>query len=411
MELDKYSKYIKQFINKIKLNQNFNINENNIFIKNILNISKNINNLEIKIPSYDIEIIKKIHTPYNYPLLYDIICKSNPKIKNFKEFLIYYTLNQTNIDIENLIKDVQFDKNRNELKNIFYNSYQSIDIIQEIESNDLNHILIKTEYYRISLYYYDIVNIDDDIIKIIKIICLIREINKLYKINDNDFYNVIIFFSNKKKYLFNERKIITPMNINSGATIIENYATVWRKEELEKVLIHELLHYIGIDHKLFFNDNDKINKLFNVTKNKINESYNETLAGIINICWKSQKHNININELYLLELKFLLFQTAKIIKYFDGKCAEDLFTIKISQTSWMLSYIIFKMILFFNINDIINFIESINLKINSDDDINKYIELLEKKIKNKNYIIQLNDIFNINYNSKYLNKTMRMTVI
>ena len=411
MELDKYSKYIKQFINKIKLNQNFNIDNNNKFIKNILNISKNINNSEIKIPSYDIQIIKKIHTSDNYPLLYDIIRKSNPKIKNFKDFLIYYTLNQTNIDIENLIKDVQFDKNRNELKDIFYNSYQSIDIIQEIESNDLNHIVIKTDYYKLSLYYYDIVNIDDEIIKIIKIIYLIREINKLYKINDIDFYNVIIFFGNKKKYLFNERKIITPMNINSGATIIENYATVWRKEELEKVLIHELLHYIGIDHKLFINDNDKINKLFNVTKNKINESYNETLAGIINMCWKSQKHNIDINELYLLELKFLLFQTAKIIKYFDGKCADDLFVIKISQTSWMLSYIILKMILFCNINEIINFIESINLKINSDDDINKYIELLEKKIKNKNYIIQLNDIFNINYNSKYLNKTMRMTVL
>ena len=201
------------------------------------------------------------------------------------------------------------------------------------------------------------------------------------------------------------------MNINSGATLIEKYVSVWRKEEIEKVLIHELLHYIGIDHKLFINDNDKINKLFNVTKNKINESYNETLAGIINMCWKSQKHNININELYLLELKFLLFQTAKIIKYFDGKCADDLFTIKISQTSWMLSYIILKMILFCNINDIINFIESINLKINSDDDINKYIELLEKEIKNKNYIIQLNDIFNIKFNSDYLNKTMRMTVL
>lgn len=411
MELDKYSKYIKQFINKIKLNQNFNINDNNKFIKNILNISKNINNSEIKIPSYDIQIIKKIHNKDEYPLLYNIIRKTNLKIKNFKDFLIYYTLNQTNIDIENLIKDIPFDENRNELKDIFYNSYQSIDIIQEIESNDLNHIVIKTDYYKLSLYYYDIKNIDDEIIKIIKVINLIREINKFYKINQNDFYNVIIFFGNKKKYLFNERKIITPMNINSGATIIKEYASVWRKEELEKVLIHELLHYIGIDHKLFINDNDKINKLFNVTKNKINESYNETLAGIINMCWKSQKHNININELYLLELKFLLFQTVKIIKYFDGKYADDLFTIKISQTSWMLSYIILKMILFCNINDIINFIESINLKINSDDDINRYIELLEKKIKNKNYIIQLNDIFNINYNSEYLNKTMRMTVL
>lgn len=411
MELDKYSKYIKQFINKIKLNQNFNIDDNNKFIKNILNISKKINNSEIKIPSYHIQIIKKIHNKNEYPLLYNIIRKTNLKIKNFKDFLIYYTLNQTNIDIENLIKDIPFDENRNELKDIFYNSYQSIDIIQEIESNDLNHIIINTDYYKLSLYYYDITNIDDEIIKIIKIICLIREINKLYKINDIDFYNVIIFFGNKKKYLFNERKIITPMNINSGATLVEKYASVWRKEELEKVLIHELLHYIGIDHKLFINDNDKINKLFNVTNNKINESYNETLAGIINMCWKSQKHNININELYLLELKFLLFQTVKIIKYFDGKCSDDLFTIKISQTSWMLSYIILKMILFCNINDIINFIESINLKINSDDDINKYIELLEKEIKNKNYIIQLNDIFNIKFNSDYLNKTMRMTVL
>ena len=108
------------------------------------------------------------------------------------------------------------------------------------------------------------------------------------------FYNVILFLGNQKKYLFGNK--ITPMNMNSGSTIKDIYVSVWRKEEYEKVLIHELCHYISIDFDIFLNDkiNKDINNIFNLEGiNHVSESYNETVACIINMLYKSVKLNID----------------------------------------------------------------------------------------------------------------------
>ena len=322
-------------------------------------------------------------------------------------------MNKTLSDKFNTIYNSNND--RSELVNIFYNNFQSIDIIQEIESVDLIHIVINLENIRLSIYYYEELNIDLEIINIIKIIKIIHEINLFYKINYDNSYNVIIFFSNNKKYLFKKKKIITPMNINSGCTLISSYASCWRKEELEKVLIHELLHLIGIDHDLFISNvlNKKIKNIFNIDGvNHSNESYNESVAAIVNMCWKSVKYNLDIQEIYEIETSFLIFQTIKIIKFFNGIKVEDLFTIKINQTSSAISYIILKMMLFININQLLEFISDVNIKLDTSEKIKKYEELLLKIITEKKYILYLEQNFNINKsNSNFINTTMRMSVI
>jgi len=217
-----------------------------------------------------------------------------------------------------------------------------------------------------------------------------------------------------KKYLFNNTKIITPMNINSGSTLFSSYVCLWRLEEYEKVLIHELLHYIGIDHQLFtdISLNNKINMIFKIVgKNHINESYNECVASIINMCWKSIKYNININKIYDLETKFLIFQTNKIIKFFDGNKAEDLFNINIIQTTSALSYIIIKTILFINITEILHLINYIKIKFNNNNII-LYQNLLLDLLQKKNYIQILNNNFNVSIDkNKFIGKTMRMSVL
>jgi hypothetical protein len=203
--------------------------------------------------------------------------------------------------------------------------------------------------------------------------------------------------------------------MNSGSSLKETFVLLWRNEEYEKVLIHELCHYIGIDHRIFTNDTiQDVNNYFNIDGiNHINESYNETIASIINMCWKSYKLNMNLNDIYFIETKFLILQTIKIIKFFGGNNYDDLFKITIIQNTSGISYIILKMILFYNINTFMNLINKLNIKCDSDDKINIYKIYLENKIQDK---INIKKIINENFNkyiigNKFINKTLRMSVI
>jgi hypothetical protein len=427
MNLDKYSSYLYRYMKKININLKTKISIDHEIIYNLLNISKTIFNEKIIIPIYQIKNIKKLHNKNDYPLYYELFKQKYPEIKMFKDFIRFYTKNQHECnlyEINNILinKYKLINQERSELVQYFYNNFLSIDIIQEIESNDLKNIVLQNNYYRVSLYYY---NIDDDNInieleKIIKIINLIRAINKFYNINKYDFFNVIIFLSNRKKYLFDKTKLISPMNINSGATISLQCVTVWRKEELEKVLIHELLHYIQLDYELFENNHlcNDINNMFNVfdltenktNENRINESYNESVATIINMCWKSIKYNLTVQDIYETEMKFLLYQTSKIIKYFNGNNGEDLFNININQTTSFLSYIILKMILFYNINVLLDFMTKINFKM-KEENIKEYNDILKLMINKKDYIKDIDNILKLKFNTRFLNKTVRMSVL
>lgn len=431
--MDKYSKKIINFISNIN---NFNINNtlnNNTLILNINNIIEDIKN--INLPKYDIKLIKKIHNN-NMPLLYNLYSKCFPnEIQTLSDFIKFYTLKQlTSDDIKQYLLDDDMNKlyqkiykdddDRLEIKKIFYNNnFVSIDILYELESNDLKHIYIDNDDYLLSIYYYNIDNIKEYLTNIIFIIYIIKNINEKYKISNVKKYNIIIFFANQKKYLFAD--MITPMNMNSGSSIMETYVTLWRKEEYEKVLIHELCHYIGIDHKIFINNNIKlINNNFNIKGiNHISESYNETIASIINMCWKYYKLNylynfrINIQKIYDYEMKFLLLQTAKIIDFFKGIKGDDLFTINIQQNTSGLSYIVLKMILFYNINDFIDLINEFNIICDNDNKIEKYNQFLEDKIYNKSYIKIIDYILyeikkrKKNNKDKFIYKTFRMSAI
>jgi hypothetical protein len=427
--MDKYSKKIIEFINIINIDLPF-LNINNPFILNINNIIKTIKT--IKIPRYDIKFIKKVNND-NTPLLYNLYSKCFPnEIKNLSDFIKYYTLEQLNSndikqylfddDMKNLYRKIYEENNdRIEIKKIFYdNTFVSIDILYELESNDLQHIYIDNDDYSLSIYYYNIDNINEYINNIIFIIYIIKNINEKYKISNVKKYNVIMFLGNQKKYLFGN--MITQMNMNSGSSMIEIFVTLWRKEEYEKVLIHELCHYIGIDHNIFTNNDIKeINNNFNIKGiNHISESYNETIASIINMCWKYYKLNnlynfkIDLQQIYIIEIKFLLFQTAKYIDFFNGKCGIDLFRINILQNTSGLSYIVLKMILLHNINDFMNLINEFNIICDDINKIDTYKLFLEEKIKNKSYVQSIDYIFNIIKKinkDKFIYKTFRMSVI
>jgi hypothetical protein len=340
-------------------------------------------------------------------IIQDIITKFNKS--NLLEYDIKYNINKNCKELNEL----------NELNEYFIsNKFVSKDVLSELQNNNINNIVINNKLYYLSLYYYDIDNIDEYLKNIIIIIHFINKIN-LYFNYDFIKFNVIIFLGNCKKYINFDEPIIHPINMNSGSCVPLDYLNVWRKEEYEKVLIHELLHFIKTD---FFshdakNLENKIKKIILYENtNSINESYNETLAGILNMCYKSIKYSININKIYEFELNFLYIQTAKLILLFNGDSIKDLFDKKIiiKQTTSALSYIIFKMILFHHISKTLDFIQNINFKCNTEDKINKFGNLLFNCIQNTNYYEfvdnNINLIRNINFDN-IIKKNLLMSII
>jgi hypothetical protein len=88
--------------------------------------------------------------------------------------------------------------------------------------------------------------------KYIKIIKRLPHLLRMIEfIKNGNKENIVIYLllSNLKKKIDNNIKI-KPKNINSGYTdIVNRYIFIWREEEFEKVLFHELVHFYDIDHR------------------------------------------------------------------------------------------------------------------------------------------------------------------
>jgi hypothetical protein len=120
-------------------------------------------------------------------------------------------------------------------------------------------------------------------------------------------------------------KYFTPTNINSGFAY-GNIICIFRKEEHLKVLFHELTHHFNKDNHIH-NVDDIIKEKFNTKKtNYFFECITELKAIILYSFYNSIKYNLDVNSVLEMELKFSLFQCAKIYdhqtKYYKSKYDE-----------------------------------------------------------------------------------------
>lgn len=143
-------------------------------------------------------------------------------------------------------------------------------------------------------------------------------------IDESNRINVVFILTGRKK-MIDKRKtnVIGTDNINSGLCIHTNdhnaaHIIIYRKEDLLKVFIHELIHYTGND--LRFYDDEKINRIESMIQKHIpslqhteiyfNEAYTEALARYhysqfisgeksIEQLKRQQKHSIKIVKRYL----------------------------------------------------------------------------------------------------------------
>jgi hypothetical protein len=160
--------------------------------------------------------------------------------------------------------------------------------------------------------------------------------------------NVDIYLTpfKKKCDYYQGQDIIGPREINSGASIVGKKLFVFRKEELNKVLVHELVHYLALDlNNVPFNN---FSNYFNMRPNNVvllNESYTEILTLLINTCIYSDKLN-GVKETLNKELKYSMYQSAKILTIFKFDTAEQFFKScdceKFKQNTDIFSYFIVK---------------------------------------------------------------------
>lgn len=450
---NKYAKKILHFINKVfptKANTKINFRDDtNKFIEQMR--QNFIDSKQIPLDLTKTILMKKIHSQNKQSLIYIILehlyrekilqkyidCNNFENIlRDATKFADWYGRNQTEINIKKMLSESRskqslfyygllFESNRREFHNLLYdNRFISYDIIHYAESIDISYEIY--EGNDINLHLYTCENSYKlDINMISRIVSFMRVLfNK-----PNLHVKIIGFLGKHKKYLpdvTNVPKIITPANVNSGASIEGTIVMIWREEEFYKVLIHELIHYFGIDFcqndtvyeeiEKIFRDNFKIHGI-----DKVNESYTEALAIFINSIIFSVINSKTFDEVIKTEIIFSRFQVAKILNYFGITKFNDIG--KINQSTSITSYYVVKYLFLENLESLTDYWRTYGFEINkqSKDSYANYVKLYSSVAKFRenpeindnidNAIGVLKFLHDMQHKSNdFIYKTMRMSV-
>lgn len=359
----------------------------------------------------------KVHDkPYNY-LAYIKDNKTNLTYDEFKKMYnlrkiktkrnyIYY-INNYNINIPDKIKQIL---------NKFQNGYfADLDVKLYVENNINNCNYYQFQHMNFYYFYNDM--IDDQLLihiyLISKWIYIIKPKNKI----------TFIYFDTplKKEYNGEEFKYLSSQNINTGLSS-DDYIMLWRKEEILKVLIHELIHYLDMDIK---HDEELYDIIkYNIGKIDypilINESITELQSQFLHTLYLSifikGNHYENFKMMYNYEQIFSWYQFAKIMKFYNIKDynVNNLIN-NFNQTTNVFSYYILKSLMTLHFSDLLFTFDHFKIFINSTyqhcnvDKCNviiKYIKKIYYESFNK-YTKLLNKIINmLNINDQ----SLRMTI-
>jgi len=263
-------------------------------------------------------------------------------------------------------------------------------------------IYIKIDNINIHFEFWDIKKNYKKIAFIFRYMCfLVYLFNKIKKGNTNIF---IYLFNYNGVKLKPKDNIIKSINVNSGFSY-NSQVVVYRKEEMIKVLTHELIHTFNIDNHYSELNTSEFNKIFCVKMPiNINETYTDSLACLINIIMysilkkpKNLKHEFNTN--FKKELNFMIEQSSKIININKYKIDKNniICTIENLEETNGIAYYVLKSIIF---NDFIKYLnnEGIILK-----DINRFGDFIISIINKNNWKKYIN--------SSKMNNSLRMTIL
>jgi len=326
-------------------------------------------------------------------------CKKIGRIYNFN-------INDRNISLY-IILPIYSLKKRNYTHHSNYTINPLNNKTIKIDSNYYNFQKIIRKVYSILLFFITHTNIN---------------------VNCSNKLSIFLYLSNLKKLLPQSRSSLNSIrstnidkkNVNTGFTFGCSYMNeiyVYRKEEWEKVLIHELIHAFGLDFASqselnniannqmlkFFNFNEQLHDLNKDIK--IYEAYTETWATIINIIFqddlsKSQtgdkKNDISkiIKKIHNQQI-WSMIQYLKLMRFYrlDNLIFENEKQIILKEKVTLYSYYILKCRFLLYINDFFGFYIK---------DKNQLIDFKKTKENvNKFTSFIINEIYCINENGRF----------
>ena len=230
-----------------------------------------------------------------------------------------------------------------------------------------------------------------------------------------------IYLSNETKNLSEGLGYIGPNNVNSGYSLrSKSLICIWRKEELDKVLFHEIVHHLYLDminHQYIFNDYFlKMN--LNSKHHNSNEAYTEVLGLILLSIWKfyfykfykDMKIEDFVSKFLNIQLAWSYYQMAKIINYFGCfNKFEDIFNkdvkCEIKEESNIVAYYFLKSYFLKEISSLLNFMNKDNIYISL-----KQVKIFKNKFKSDDEEIKKIVNFILN-NVDVYDKSMKMTYL
>lgn len=391
-----------------------NILEKRRLITSLVVIIKN--KLSINIPKKLLLYLQNLDYKFNDEINSKNINIYNLEQRNIDSELLKKKLNQ-NKKLEDQLHDV-IDLNGIELKKdfdkIIDNPFASLRVKRNI-INNLSYVLNYTKNnINIKIisdkYEYEVLK---NIISILNLFNLITKKENKYMIN--------IYLSDEVKNI-SDYEYLNADNINSGSTLPTYFITLWRKEELYKVLIHELIHYLKLDMSEYQNKFRVLYKDVKLVNNKCNpnEAYTEFLALIFFNYWKfirKRKESYKLENFLkcslLIEMGWSYFQIGKILNFFGCyNNYEDLFNsnCEFKQKTNVLSYFILKTYLLFNISNTIDCINFDTLK-QSNILTNKLLNSINLNSTEFSKIINWCISYYTNTTFRLNHKTLRMTCL
>lgn len=212
--------------------------------------------------------------------------------------------------------------------------------VQTISEPIRNHLIDTTQYgYNVYTHRNNTVTVPTYFkinIKVIqRILSRVLAMRRIYKYFSRDnVVNILYFPTDFKKTFPTQQDPLSAHHINNGVTMVGQVTVIFRKEDMPKVLLHELIHYFDLD-KTFVKYNIRPDFYFMYQKSKgdllINEVMTETLAFIWHIVFTSIDRNCEPADLYKQEVDFGITQSAKLFKYygfdsvdvFDRSCCQS----------------------------------------------------------------------------------------
>jgi hypothetical protein len=186
------------------------------------------------------------------------------------------------------------------------------------------------------------------------------------KRNFNHEINILLIHSTKEKKKPNRTSFeeFTCENVNSGYTMNGKFIVVYRREEMVKVLIHELIHAFNFNQKdIYAHEELRLNSYFHLSGRSINinESFTDTFACLLNIALYSLFQSNNVWNLYLLnchknftkEQKYITQMSRNILDYYKYDIALSGISREnkenIHESTHVISYYVLKSIMFNNV--------------------------------------------------------------